>query len=209
MRSEPGLALVMAAGQSRRFGQQDKRLAKLAGQPLLSISLERAQQCYPLVVVALRQEDSHGNLGFTSGATKPEIAHYYCQNPQRGLGANLAQSVGWIDQQPQYANVQWLAVLLADMPFISDATQLALQQWANKHNIVRPMWRGKAGHPVLFGRDYWPQLMALQGDQGAAAVLRSNVDRVKCVDVEDSGVCFDIDTEQALLRARSKLLTLG
>jgi molybdenum cofactor cytidylyltransferase len=61
---------------------------------------------------------------------------------------------------------------------------------------VQPSYQGKRGHPVLFGRDFWPQLAALSGDAGARTVLQLNAEAVQIVELDDPGVLQDVDTQQ-------------
>ena len=62
-----------------------------------------------------------------------------------------------------------------------------------------PRHAGQQGHPVIFGRDFWPALGQLAGDEGARAVVRAQRDCCVVVDVEDAGVLRDVDTPQGLM----------
>jgi molybdenum cofactor cytidylyltransferase len=54
------------------------------------------------------------------------------------------------------------------------------------------MYRGQRGNPVGFSRDYLPQLLALEGDQGARGILKHAP--VTELEVDDSGILQDVDT---------------
>jgi xanthine/CO dehydrogenase XdhC/CoxF family maturation factor len=56
------------------------------------------------------------------------------------------------------------------------------------------------GHPVLFGRQFWPQLQPLNGDAGAKTVLSAQPQACMAVAVDDPGVLWDVDTPIALQR---------
>ncbi|MNY74038.1 MobA-like NTP transferase domain protein [compost metagenome] len=58
--------------------------------------------------------------------------------------------------------------------------------------IAAPMYRGRRGNPVGFSRHYLPQLLALEGDQGARGILKHSA--VTELEVDDSGILQDIDT---------------
>jgi molybdenum cofactor cytidylyltransferase len=60
------------------------------------------------------------------------------------------------------------------------------------------MYQGKRGNPVGFDRRHLPQLLALEGDQGARGILKQYP--VQEVDVDDAGILQDIDTPQDLHR---------
>lgn len=71
---------------------------------------------------------------------------------------------------------------------------------AGRFGIQHPValaW-GRQGHPVVFGRTFWPELMRLTGDEGARSVLRSHRDCCVLLEVDDAGVLRDVDTPDAL-----------
>ena len=71
--------------------------------------------------------------------------------------------------------------------------------------VAWPELAGKRGHPVAFGRDCLPDLLALQGEKGAAPVVRKWAEQGRglAVPVQDEGVATDIDTVDALARAEA------
>ncbi|MNO06421.1 MobA-like NTP transferase domain protein [compost metagenome] len=55
------------------------------------------------------------------------------------------------------------------------------------------MHHDERGHPVLFGRDFWPELLRLTGDEGARRVMRAHASAWVAVGVDDPGVLRDVD----------------
>ena len=84
------------------------------------------------------------------------------------------------------------------MPWISPDTVQSLIARATAQRIVFPLVQGMRGHPVLFGRDFWPQLQQLTGDTGAKALLNEHPQACIAVPVDDPGVLRDVDTPAAL-----------
>nr|WP_163504030.1 nucleotidyltransferase family protein [Halomonas socia] len=190
----PCVAIIMAAGYSRRFGAQDKRCAQLTGeQTLLTATLARAQQAFALLRVVLREDDDPHALGLP--ATTPIIR---APRAERGLGASIGDAMAAVSRDPSLANVAAAVILLGDMPAISPATLRRLQGHADASTILRPCHAGQPGHPVIFGRSFWPELERLDGDAGGQAIIRRHRDRYREIAVEDGGVCRDIDTPGAL-----------
>ncbi|TDX27606.1 molybdenum cofactor cytidylyltransferase [Modicisalibacter xianhensis] len=186
--SEPTriIALVLAAGHSRRFGT-DKRQARLAdGRPLLSVTLALATRCFDEVWIVVRQGERPAELGIG-------LAPHVVQAPSDaiGLGTSLASGVSALLEAQ--ADATAVAVMLGDMPWIQPATCQALGHAASASRIVRPRHTGQAGHPVLFGRQFWPELAHLRGDRGAREVLRTHADACDFMDVDDPGILLDID----------------
>jgi molybdenum cofactor cytidylyltransferase len=64
---------------------------------------------------------------------------------------------------------------------------------------------GKRGNPVLWGRQHFPGLQAIEGDQGGRLLMDALSDEVVEVDVKTGGVLVDVDTPQALAEIRSVL----
>lgn len=183
------LALILAAGHGRRFGS-DKRLALLAdGRGLLATCVAQARQVFDSVWVVLREEDDSAALGLPS-----DQALIRCTEAEQGMGHSLAAGVQALRGRPESA----LAVLLGDMPWIDPASLRQLLQAADAEHIVFPLYQGQRGHPVLFGRQYWPALAQLRGDLGARAVLMAHQPAWRGVSLDDPGVLRDVDTPQAL-----------
>jgi molybdenum cofactor cytidylyltransferase len=85
-------------------------------------------------------------------------------------------------------------VFLGDMPLIPidilRPLALALSRGAT---AAAPLWAGRRGHPVLFSRRVFPDLLALAGDQGAKSLLDRLGGRLALVESPDEGVLFDVD----------------
>ncbi|HBI69953.1 MAG TPA: molybdopterin-guanine dinucleotide biosynthesis protein MobA, partial [Massilia sp.] len=63
---------------------------------------------------------------------------------------------------------------------------------ADGADIAAPVHAGRRGNPVAFGAAHLPALLALEGEHGARALLRSMP--VREVEVDDPGIFRDIDT---------------
>jgi molybdenum cofactor cytidylyltransferase len=187
------LALVLAAGQGRRFGS-DKRRALLAdGTPLLVATLLQAQRQFARVFVLLRGTDDAQALGVPPGV---EVLRCADADAEQGMGHSLAAGVSALQAHPSSA----IAVLLGDMPWLSAGTLALLLEHAGPQRIVFPVYQGQRGHPVLFGRQFYPQLQQLRGDSGAKALLLNQPQACVAVPVDDPGVLCDVDSPAALLR---------
>lgn len=190
--SKTVLALVLAAGQGRRFGS-DKRRALLAdGRPLLAATLAQAQSQFVRVFVLLRDSDDAQALGVPAGV---EVLRCADAEAAQGMGHSLAAAVRALQGHAGNA----IAVLLGDMPWVRGETLQALAMQARTQRIVFPQVAGERGHPVLFGRAFWPQLQQLGGDSGARALLAAQPQACFAVAVDDGGVLRDVDTPAALL----------
>ena len=178
------VGLVLAAGSGQRFGS-DKRLAQLAdGNSLLRATLLRAKEAFSDVRVVLKAEDDAEALAIPHGIHLVRAAH-----AKQGMGSSLAAGI------QSLANTQAtaVAVLLGDMPWITLATLLQLRAHAHAEHIVVAYCDGQRGHPVLFGRRFWPELMQLQGENGAKGLIATHAQHVIEVTFNDSGILQDVD----------------
>lgn len=184
------LVLMLAAGRGSRFGS-DKRVARLAdGRSLLAASVERAQQVFAEVYVLLRNEDDPQTLGLPA-----DCRVIRCAEADQGMGHSLAAGICALAGQDADA----IAVLLGDMPWVGANSLWQLCEQAAPERIVYPLYDGQRGHPVLFGRAFWPQLLNLSGDHGARELLHANAAACQAVVLADSGVLRDVDRPEALL----------
>jgi molybdenum cofactor cytidylyltransferase len=185
--------ILLAAGASKRFGS-DKVMHPLTGQtPVALTALARLRAAVPHVIAVVRPGATMlENLLSEAGATV-----ILCANAEDGMGASLAAAVS------ASGDVAGWVIALADMPYIRPETisKIAAALAAGA-DIVAPVYRGERGHPVGIAARFRPQLLALRGDAGARSVLKEHAGLVKLIEVDDPGVCRDIDTPEDLRPAR-------
>ena len=185
--------LVLAAGRSRRFAGDKRRALLPCGRSLLQASVEHAQAAFPQIWVVLRGDDDDAQaLGLS-----PAVQIVRCADADLGMGLSLACGIRALQDSAASA----AAVLLADMPWIKPDTLRQLASMADPRRIALPVHAGQRGHPVIIGRNFWPELITLQGDQGAKAVIAANQHHCEVLQTEDAGVLKDADTRQALAQA--------
>ncbi|WP_136253962.1 nucleotidyltransferase family protein [Onishia niordana] len=202
------VAVIMAAGASRRFGADDKRLATLPdGRHLLAATVALVTTAFPALRVVLREDDDPQALGLSADTPIIRTAH-----ASEGLGASIRDAFIALQGDDDLIDMQAAAILLGDMPALRPETLEALQRQITRQCIVRPVQAGRPGHPVLFGRAFWSELAALGGknryneegenlkDEGARSVIRANREYAIELAVDDPGIHLDIDHSTDLRR---------
>ncbi len=185
--------LVLAAGASNRFGS-DKRQAVLDDNvSVLDRLLATLEESGLEVCVCL----APGDKDLSANLATRGIASVYCPRAHEGMGATLAHGITAVHTWPA------TLIALADMPWIEVSTFQVLAGHCSADTIVAPRFDGRQGHPVGFGRAFYPLLRALAGDTGGRDILRSNPASIQFVDVDDPAIHWDIDTHADLTRGNT------
>jgi molybdenum cofactor cytidylyltransferase len=178
-------ALVLAAGEGRRFGGT-KQLAALDGRPLLSYALAAVAGISPRVVVLGHAADEIVTAVDLHGA-RPVI----CPDFADGQAASLKCGIAALDTDA-------VLVVLGDQPGITAAAIAALIAAAGDEDAVRATYDGVPSHPVLLRRPLLERAGELRGDVGFRDLLRDA--RVREVEVGHLADPADIDTREELAR---------
>jgi molybdenum cofactor cytidylyltransferase len=189
----PVAALVLAAGYSRRFGGDKRKVRWTPERSLLAASLDLPRAVLNEVWVVIRPDEPPDDLALPDDVRVVQDARTL-----HGMGYSIAAGAR---QLLQCSSADAVAIFLGDMPAIQASTLETLLAEAAPGRIVLPIHEGRSGHPVIFGRDFWPQLTQLTGDAGAKAILQGNPQTVRRIKVDDHGVLQDIDQPDDLPRA--------
>ena len=189
-------AVVLAAGQSRRYTCGNKLLASLDRKPLVVHCLETLLGLGLSRVIVV--------TGFESNLHEDVLSPYkvdFVHNSQfaRGMGTSLAAGVAAVPE-----DVDAAFICLADMPAIEPnvfESMCAAFLKCPSQDICVPVLELQTGHPVLFGRRHFSQLKALTGDRGAQRVITANPELVQAVNVSTSSILFDCDTQDDFSQA--------
>ena len=179
--------ILLCGGAARRFGA-DKLMAGEVPLAVRAAGNLLAGAGHALAVIPLGRPALRAALE----STGCEILE--SDRTTQGMGASLAAAIesaarhdGWI-------------VALGDMPMVAPATIVALRDALAAGALVAAPFApdGRRGHPVAFSAALRAELLALEGDVGARAILERHAGAMVRVETADAGIFVDVDTPQDL-----------
>jgi molybdenum cofactor cytidylyltransferase len=184
-------AILLAAGESRRMGYP-KPLLRIGQESFLSQSAKSILAVAPRLIVVLGAHAERIRPAIPSDARIVAV-----DNPryQAGQLSSLKAGLRAIGD-----SADAVLIHLADHPLVMPSTfeRVVAEFTANRGAIVIARHRGRRGHPVLFAKALFRELLDAPEDQGARAVVNRDRQRVVYVDVDDPGVTLDLDTPSDL-----------
>lgn len=185
--------VILAAGASQRLGEP-KQLVSFMGQSLLRRAACAALAAQPADVLCV--------LGAFAARLKPELA---------GLAVRIVENSAWQEGIASSIRVGVAAsddadavlLMLSDQPLIDAAflCQLITVWQESDVPIVASQYGKVAGAPALFARTLFPELLTLQGDTGARALLARFSHR--CVPCPQGALDIDTPHDKHLLQTLS------
>lgn len=188
-------AVVLAAGRSRRMGV-NKLILALDGKPLLRHALDAIAASRLVGATVVLGHEAEKVRAALSG-----VAAGFVVNDEFHEGLSTSLKAGLAALPP---DIDGAMIFLGDMPDIApeliDRMIAAFDPDAGRA-IVIPRRRGRRGHPVLWGRRFFPMILReVQGDSGARSLLDEQGAFIAEVETESDGVLLDLDTLEAFHR---------
>lgn len=184
--------VILAAGFSRRMGQQKLLLPLGSQQSVLGAVIETSLRVKSLkgVIVVVRDDDE---------AVQSLVRTYpvtCLSNAASDLGMSTSLILATHACAKQSADA--MMVLLGDMPGVRSETMVAMVDAYTNHRapFVQARYRDGLSHPVLFDQSLFQELGAVRGDEGARSILQKYRTEAVTVDVP-LDVPMDLDTPEA------------
>jgi CTP:molybdopterin cytidylyltransferase MocA len=182
-------AVVLAAGESRRVGEQ-KLLLPFATSTVIGCVVAALAEAGadPIVVVAGAQA---GEIASALEGASAQVAQN--PDPQRGMLSSLQVGV-----QALPAGIARFLVAPGDQPRLrsEDVTRVLDEQTRTATGIAIACYQGKRGHPVVFDGGYRDEVLALTDTQTLRDLIHAHPDDVVNVECDSDGVIRDIDTRE-------------
>jgi xanthine dehydrogenase accessory factor len=182
---------VLGAGGSSRLGRP-KQLEIYAGKPLVRHVVDEVAAASCDAVAVVLGASASRIAPVLDGATVVVLANAAWDE---GIASSIRAAVTWAEERGAAA----LVLVLADQPLIDGAhVDRLVEAWRAGAPAAASVYGGVLGVPALFDASLFGDLLALEGDRGAARVLRGRED-VARVSWPEGAVDVDTDADAAAL----------
>ena len=190
-------AIVLAAGGSSRYGRC-KQLVEINGYSLVRLAVDKLSSVF-----------SHDRISVVVGANPEAVAQAISSLPvnivennhwQQGLASSIKAGINSLEP-----GCRAVLITLCDQVLVTEEhLRRLVDRWmADPSRIIASGYAGTLGTPAVIPAEFFPQLLALEGDAGAKSVLRNNTDNVRTIPIPEAE--FDLDVPADLEKLKKKL----
>lgn len=187
-------AIILAAGESKRMGEQNKLLLPFRGHTLIEEIIDTVlrSKVGEVIVVLGHEADRVRKVCQTR-----RVKFVQNDNYQQGMTTSIHCGVQAAD-----AEADGLMICLSDLPLIEpDELNHLLHAFykaveAKNKYIAVPVFKGQRGNPVVFSAMYKNDILAHSGLMGCKAIIKQNTSQVLEVEMASEHVLRDIDTPE-------------
>ena len=199
-------ALLLAAGQSRRMGAENKLLLEIGEKPIIRHIAEALIQAGLTEIYVVTGHQAEAVRACLAG-----LKLTFIDNPDYASGQASSVACGVAGLPEAVSDV---LIALGDMPLIEPNLITALCQRHNETasegaKITLPVYADpsqpdnvKRGNPVVWSQAFFDELKALSGDQGGRQILADYPAHIQHLHWPDAQPFEDVDTAEALQQMR-------
>jgi molybdenum cofactor cytidylyltransferase len=196
---EPVSGVVLAAGESTRFGEP-KQLLDWRGQPFVRAVAKNALEGGLSPVIVVTGANAEQVRAAVEGLAVKVV---WNDEWKSGQASSIRAAVVSLISPPPNRRAEAVGgaiFLLADQPQITASVSRALveKHAQGLYPIVAPMVMDRRANPVLFDRATLPDLLTLEGDVGGRAIFHRY--RVEYLPWHDDRLLLDVDTPEQYQR---------
>ena len=182
-------SIILAAGESKRMGQP-KPLLRFNDKTFLEHIISVLQCSYVDRITVVLGADAK----IVEGSIDLSGTHLLVNKDYKK--GQLSSLITGIKNVPE--ETEAVLVCLVDHPFITEelVNQIVNTFKERKSPIIVPVYQGKRGHPVLFARSLFNEILNAPEDKGARYVVYSNEEKVCELETSEKGILIGIDTPE-------------
>ncbi len=182
-------AIILAAGESKRMGKL-KPLLKFNDTTFLGqiISVLKLSDVDRITVVLGAEAETIKESMDLSGTSAVVNKNY-----QRGQLSSLIVGIEDIPEETEA-----ILLCLVDAPFITkEVVNKIISKFKETDSpIIVPVFNKERGHPTLFSRSLFSELVNAPKEQGARYVLYSNEEKILELETAEGGILIGINTPE-------------
>lgn len=179
-------AAILAAGESKRMGK-NKLLLEVEGKRVIEWTVDSFRGIADDIVVVL----GHRPEDLTPVLKELGVRWTVNKNYEEGMASSFKEGI----RELRNCGAAFLA--LGDQPFVDeDFLKKAIDVWrVRRAKIVSPVHGGKKGHPVLFDRSLFGEILSLERHETIRDVIHRHVDELHLVRAGKWSI-VDMDTPE-------------
>ena len=182
--------LLLAAGAGKRFGG-DKLSAIVDGQPMYIRAMDvidaQVDVIHRIVVTGQPSILSEGKLRGWDVAIN--------ENPEKGISWSIR--LGMEQMLKEVPDLDGILFMVCDQPWLTKETVGRMLTQFEK-GILSLSYNGRSGNPVLFSKDYFEELMTLEGDVGGRQVMNKHKAEIYYLEIFNEKELRDVDRREEL-----------
>ena len=188
-------AIALAAGGSSRYGEC-KQLVEINGSSLVQLAVDKLSALFPndriTVVVGANSE------AVAQAVSDLLVNIVVNEHWQQGLASSLKTGLNSVEP-----DCRAVMITLCDQALVTEEhLRRLLDLWfAFPSEITASAYAGTVGTPAVIPAEFYPQVLALEGDTGAKSILENNAGRVRTLPIPEAE--FDLDVPADLEKLRS------
>jgi len=194
-------AILLAAGSSKRMGEQDKLMLSYKGKLLVNHVLQQlwAANIDELIIV---RKDNTEHLLREAARLSPQDDSKRIKialNPDAKLGMTTSIQAGVGNARK---DTQGYMICQADMPLITTneynkiITEFNSNISVNPRLITIPFFQNQKGNPIILSSAYFQEILDHKEMEGCRALVMANVQEIQRVKMQSDSVLVDVDTPE-------------
>jgi molybdenum cofactor cytidylyltransferase len=191
------IAIVLAAGESRRMGTLKPLLAYGSGSVIQAVV--RSLQASPVDRVRVVLGHRSAEIGAHLAAEGVETV----ENPRYPEGMLTSVQAALAAGPP---DTEWWVIALGDQPALQPGVVRMLLDAVREARQVRgatlciPAYDGRRGHPLVIHGSHREEILALAPEGGLRALMQAHPEAIRHVEVPTDTVLHDMDTPEDYAR---------
>ena len=195
-RPENIAGILLAAGESKRYGEQNKLLLKLKNMSVIQQSLKAMldSSLAPIyLVLGYQSHQIRAAIGELTSNPKLEII--INENWKDGQSTSKRAALEVLPE-----NCEAALFHLGDMPLIT--TQLinrVIEGYCESDQITFPIQNRTKGHPIIWPKRYWAELSSIPAQESGMALVKKHWSSTTQIPLNSNEIQtqWDVDTQES------------